>query len=77
MAASPRQRRDRSLTTAERNVAALVASGRTNREVAAQLFTTVGTVESHLTRMYRKLAVRSRTELARLVAEDRRLVADE
>ena len=77
MAASPRQRRDRSLTTAERNVAALVASGRTNREVAAQLFTTVGTVESHLTRIYRKLAVRSRTELARLVAEDRRLVADE
>ena len=77
MAASPRQRRDRSLTTAERNVAPLVASGRTNREVAAQLFTTVGTVESHLTRIYRKLAVRSRTELARLVAEDRRLVADE
>jgi DNA-binding CsgD family transcriptional regulator len=77
VAASPRQRRDRSLTTAERNVAALVASGRTNREVAAQLFTTVGTVESHLTRIYRKLAVRSRTELARLVAEDRRLVADE
>ena len=76
MAASPRPRSDRSLT-AERNVAALVASGRTNREVAAQLFTTVGTVESHLTRIYRELAVRSRTELARLVAEDRRLVADE
>ena len=67
--ASPRPRRDRELTSAERRVAALVASGRTNREVAAQLFTTVGTVEVHLTRIYRKLDVRSRTELARLVAD--------
>jgi len=46
-----------------------VAQGRTNREVAAQLFTTVGTVEVHLTRIYRKLDVRSRTELARRVAD--------
>jgi DNA-binding NarL/FixJ family response regulator len=50
-------------------VAALVAAGRTNREVAAELFTTVGTVEVHLTRIYRKLGLRSRTELARQVAE--------
>jgi DNA-binding CsgD family transcriptional regulator len=67
--ASPRPRRDRELTDAERGVAALVAAGRTNREVAAELFTTVGTVEVHLTRIYRKLGVRSRTELARKVAE--------
>ena len=67
--ASPRPRRDRELTSAERRVAALVAAGRTNREVAAQLFTTVGTVEVHLTRIYRKLGIRSRTELARRVAE--------
>jgi len=67
--ASPRPRRDRELTSAERRVAALVASGRTNREVAAQLFTTVGTVEAHLTRIYRKLGLRSRTELARRVAD--------
>ena len=63
--AYPRPRRDRGLTAAEEQVAALVASGRTNREVASQLFTTVKTVESHLTRIYRKIGVRSRTELAR------------
>ena len=57
------------MTSAERGVAALVAAGRTNREVAAELFTTVGTVEVHLTRIYRKLGLRSRTELARKVAE--------
>ena len=67
--ARPRPRRDRELTSAERGVAALVAAGRTNREVAAELFTTVGTVEVHLTRIYRKLGLRSRTELARKVAE--------
>ena len=67
--ARPRPRSDRTLTAAERRVAALVAAGRTNREVAAELFTTVGTVEVHLTRVYRKLGLRSRTELARRVAE--------
>ena len=67
--ARPRPRHDGELTSAERRVAALVADGRTNREVAAQLFITTGTVEVHLTRIYRKLGVRSRTELARLAAE--------
>jgi DNA-binding CsgD family transcriptional regulator len=67
--ASPRPRRDRTLTSAERRVASLVAAGRTNREVSAQLFTTVATVEAHLTRIYRKLGLRSRTELARRVAD--------
>ena len=67
--ASPRPRSDRELTSAERGVAALVAKGQTNREVAAQLFTTVATVEAHLTRIYRKLGVRSRTQLARAVAD--------
>jgi len=75
--ARPRPRRDRELTSAERGVAALVAAGQTNREVAAELFTTVGTVEVHLTRIYRKLAVRSRTELARRVAEGTLDLADE
>ena len=67
--ASPRPRQDRDLTSAERRVAALVAQGLTNREVAAQLFTTVTTVEAHLTRIYRKLDIRSRTQLARAVAD--------
>jgi DNA-binding NarL/FixJ family response regulator len=67
--ASPRPRRDRELTSAEQRVAALVAQGLTNREVAAQLFTTISTVEAHLTRIYRKLGIRSRAQLARAVAE--------
>ena len=53
------------LTEAERRIAALVAEGHTNREVAAALFVTEHTVEGTLTRVYRKLGVRSRAELAR------------
>jgi DNA-binding CsgD family transcriptional regulator len=52
------------LTEAEGRIAALVAEGRTNREVAAALFVTEHTVEGALTRVYRKLGIRSRTELA-------------
>jgi DNA-binding CsgD family transcriptional regulator len=54
------------LTTTEARVAELVARGRTNTEVAAELFVSVRTVESHLSRIYRKLELRSRTELARM-----------
>ena len=57
--------REEGLTAAERRVAALVAEGRTNREVAAALFVTERTVASHLSHVYAKLGVRSRTELAR------------
>jgi DNA-binding CsgD family transcriptional regulator len=57
--------RTEGLTAAERRVAALVAKGRTNREVAAELFLGERTVESHLSHVYAKLGVRSRTELAR------------
>jgi DNA-binding CsgD family transcriptional regulator/Cdc6-like AAA superfamily ATPase len=53
------------LTEAEFRVAALAAEGRHNSEIAAALFLTVRTVESNLTRVYRKLGVRSRTELSR------------
>jgi len=52
------------LTSTERRVAALVAEGRTNREVAAELFLTDRTIEGHLTRIYAKLEIRSRSELA-------------
>jgi DNA-binding CsgD family transcriptional regulator len=53
------------LTPAEKRVAALVAEGGTNKEVAAALFLTERTVEFHLSHVYRKLGVRSRAELAR------------
>jgi len=56
------------LTAAERRVASLVAEGRTNREVAAALFLGERTVASHLTHIYAKLGIRSRTELARSLA---------
>ena len=56
------------LTAAEEGVAALVAEGLTNQEVAARLFVSVRTVETNLTRIYQKLDVRSRTELARRLA---------
>jgi len=53
------------LTPAERRVADLVASGRTNREVATELYMGLRTVETHLSAVYRKLGVRSRSELIR------------
>src|SRR5207244_2040714 len=57
--------REEGLTAAERRVAALVAEGRTNREVAAALFVGERTVETHLSHVYAKLGLRSRAELAR------------
>ena len=53
------------LTATERRLAELAAAGLTNREVAERAFVTVKTVEANLTRVYRKLGVRSRTALAR------------
>jgi DNA-binding CsgD family transcriptional regulator len=52
------------LTETERQVIALVSAGRTNREVAAELFMSPHTVDSHLRRIYRTVGVRSRAELA-------------
>ncbi len=57
------------LTPSEEQVALLVADGRSNREVAASLFVSVHTVEANLKRIYRKLGVRSRVELARKIGE--------
>lgn len=64
---TPRRREDGAtakLTPAERAVVALVADGLTNREVAARLFISVKTVETHLGRSFTKLEVRTRTALA-------------
>ncbi|MFW0153309.1 AAA family ATPase [Mycobacterium sp. smrl_JER01] len=51
------------LTDAERRVAELVASGMSNREAADTLFVSVKTIETNLTRVYRKLGIRSRAQL--------------
>jgi DNA-binding CsgD family transcriptional regulator len=64
------RKRAEGLTAAERRVAALVADGRTNREVAAALFLGERTVETHLSHIYAKLGVRSRAELARTFRPD-------
>jgi DNA-binding CsgD family transcriptional regulator len=56
------------LTPAEERVAALVADGKTNGEVAAALFLSSRTVEGHLSRIYAKLGIRHRAELARALA---------
>ncbi|GAA3730136.1 AAA family ATPase [Streptomyces tremellae] len=53
------------LTATETRIAELVTSGASNREVAAKLFISVKTVEGNLSRVYRKIGVRSRTALAR------------
>lgn len=56
------------LTPSERRVCDLVAQGRSNPEVAQQLFVTRGTVEAHLRSAYRKLEIASRTELGPALA---------
>jgi DNA-binding CsgD family transcriptional regulator len=53
------------LTASELRVAELVSSGLSNKEVAARLFVSVYTVEAHLSNVYAKLGIRSRTQLAR------------
>jgi DNA-binding CsgD family transcriptional regulator/tetratricopeptide (TPR) repeat protein len=58
------------LTPQELQVARLVAEGKTNRDAAATLFVTPKTVEFHLTRVYRKLEIHSRSELVRRMADD-------
>ncbi|MFE5299365.1 AAA family ATPase [Streptomyces sp. NPDC056632] len=51
------------LSKSEQRVATLAARGLTNREIAQELFVTVSTVEQHLTRVYKKMKVRSREDL--------------
>jgi DNA-binding CsgD family transcriptional regulator len=59
-----------SLRSSELGIAALVADGLTNREVAARLFVSPHTVDFHLRQIFRKLSITSRIELTRLVVEN-------
>jgi DNA-binding CsgD family transcriptional regulator len=52
-----------SLTASERRIAEIASEGRTNREIAQALFVTTRTVEGHLTSIFRKLQLDSRSEL--------------
>jgi DNA-binding CsgD family transcriptional regulator len=58
------------LTPSERRVAELAASGLTNASVAARLVVSAKTVEAHLSRIYRKLGIRSRAELGQWIANE-------
>ena len=58
------------LTASERRVAGMAAEGMTNREIAQALFITQRTVETHLSHVYRKLGVTTRSDLADAVAPD-------
>ena len=59
------------LTRRELEVVRLVAAGRTNKEIAAELFLSEKTVESHMTRVFGKLGVASRAAVAEIVGRER------
>jgi ATP/maltotriose-dependent transcriptional regulator MalT len=70
VAAGARPRRDPTesrgtLTASELRVAGLAADGMTNREIAQALFVTEKTIETHLRSVFRKLEIRSRSQIAR------------
>jgi len=50
------------LSEREREVLQLIAAGKTNRQIASELFVGVGTVKTHLNNLYRKLDAHSRTQ---------------
>ena len=56
------------MTPTQQRVAELVAAGMSNREIAGTLYMSVRSVESHLTKVYRELGIRSRAQLATALA---------
>lgn len=64
----PRIRGEEALTRQERRVSRLAARGHLNREIADELFVSIGTVEAHLTNAYKKLGIESRDELAAVLS---------
>lgn len=73
-AAGGRRRRSgeklKSLTSREMAIASGIARGRTNREIAVDLFVSPKTIEGHLSKMFVKLGVRNRTELGALIVSE-------
>ncbi len=65
---APASDHDRPPLQTEERVAALAAGASSNKEIATELFVSVHTVEAHLTRVYRKLGIRSRAQLAARLA---------
>jgi DNA-binding NarL/FixJ family response regulator len=70
--ASPGESGVAALTRRELEIASLVTDRRTNREIAAALFLSEKTVESHMRNIFMKLGASSRVQVARAVERDRR-----
>ena len=64
-------RAEGSLTPTERRIAQLVADGSRNKEIASALFVSTANVEAHLTRIFRKLGIRTRSDLVRWMTAGR------